>query len=248
VIIYDDLSKQAVAYRQVSLLLRRPPGREAFPGDIFYNHSRLLERASKLNEEFGAGSLTALPLIETQAGDVSAYIPTNVISITDGQVYLEPGLFFSGVRPAINVGLSVSRVGGAAQTKAMRKVAGSLRLDMAQFRELEAFAQFGSDLDRATQRQLERGQRLVEVLKQSQYQPMPGEKQIMILYAGTFGYLDEWPVEAVSDYEKQMLEFMESKYVDLLNEIKEKKDISDELEEKIKAALDEFKTVFQPAA
>jgi F-type H+-transporting ATPase subunit alpha len=247
-IIYDDLSKQAVAYRQVSLLLRRPPGREAFPGDIFYNHSRLLERASKLNEEFGAGSLTALPLIETQAGDVSAYIPTNVISITDGQVYLEPGLFFSGVRPAINVGLSVSRVGGAAQTKAMRKVAGSLRLDMAQFRELEAFAQFGSDLDRATQRQLERGQRLVEVLKQSQYQPMPGEKQIMILYAGTFGYLDEWPVEAVSDYEKQMLEFMESKYVDLLNEIKEKKDISDELEEKIKAALDEFKTVFQPAA
>ena len=247
-IIYDDLSKQAVAYRQVSLLLRRPPGREAFPGDIFYNHSRLLERASKLNEELGAGSLTALPLIETQAGDVSAYIPTNVISITDGQVYLEPGLFFSGVRPAINVGLSVSRVGGAAQTKAMRKVAGSLRLDMAQFRELEAFAQFGSDLDRATQRQLERGQRLVEVLKQSQYQPMPAEKQIMILYAGTFGYLDEWPVEAVSGYEKQMLEFIESKYVDLLNEIKEKKDISDELEEKIKAALDEFKTVFQPAA
>ncbi len=247
-IIYDDLSKQAVAYRQVSLLLRRPPGREAFPGDIFYNHSRLLERASKLNEELGAGSLTALPLIETQAGDVSAYIPTNVISITDGQVYLEPGLFFSGVRPAINVGLSVSRVGGAAQTKAMRKVAGSLRLDMAQFRELEAFAQFGSDLDRATQRQLERGQRLVEVLKQSQYQPMPAEKQIMILYAGTFGYLDELPVEAVSGYEKQMLEFIESKYVDLLNEIKEKKDISDELEEKIKAALDEFKTVFQPAA
>jgi F-type H+-transporting ATPase subunit alpha len=207
-----------------------------------------LERASKLNEELGAGSLTALPLIETQAGDVSAYIPTNVISITDGQVYLEPGLFFSGVRPAINVGLSVSRVGGAAQTKAMRKVAGSLRLDMAQFRELEAFAQFGSDLDRATQRQLERGQRLVEVLKQSQYQPMPAEKQTMILYAGTFGYLDEWPVEAVSGYEKQMLEFIESKYVDLLNEIKEKKDISDELEEKIKAALDEFKTVFQPAA
>jgi F-type H+-transporting ATPase subunit alpha len=247
-IIYDDLSKQAVAYRQVSLLLRRPPGREAFPGDIFYNHSRLLERASKLNEELGSGSLTALPLIETQAGDVSAYIPTNVISITDGQVYLEPGLFFSGVRPAINVGLSVSRVGGAAQTKAMKKVAGSLRLDMAQFRELEAFAQFGSDLDQATQRQLGRGQRLVEVLKQPQYQPMPAEKQILILYAGTFGYLDEWPVEAVSDYEKQMLEFMESKHVDLLNEIKEKKDISDELEEKIKAALDEFKAVFQPAA
>ena len=247
-IIYDDLSKQAVAYRQVSLLLRRPPGREAFPGDIFYNHSRLLERASKLNEELGAGSLTALPLIETQAGDVSAYIPTNVISITDGQVYLEPGLFFSGVRPAINVGLSVSRVGGAAQTEAMKKVAGSLSLDMAQFRELEAFTQFGSDLDRVTQRQLERGQRLVEVLKQSQYQPMPAEKQIMILYAGTFGYLDELPVERVSDYEKQMLEFMEGKHIDLLNEIKEKNDISDELEEKIKAALDEFKAVFQPPA
>jgi F-type H+-transporting ATPase subunit alpha len=247
-IIYDDLSKQAVAYRQVSLLLRRPPGREAFPGDIFYNHSRLLERASKLNDEKGGGSLTALPLIETQAGDFSAYIPTNVISITDGQVYLEPGLFFSGVRPAINVGQSVSRVGGAARTRAMNKVAGSLSLDMAQFRELEAFTQFGSDLDRTTQRQLERGQRLVEVLKQPQYQPMPAEKQILILYAGTFGYLDEWPVEAVSDYEKQMLEFMESKHVDLLNEIKEKKDISDELEEKIKAALDEFKAVFQPAA
>ncbi len=247
-IIYDDLSKQAVAYRQVSLLLRRPPGREAFPGDIFYNHSRLLERASKLNDELGGGSLTALPLIETQAGDVSAYIPTNVISITDGQVYLEPGLFFSGVRPAINIGLSVSRVGGAAQTKAMKKVAGSLSLDMAQFRELEAFTQFGSDLDQVTQRQLERGQRLVEVLKQPQYQPMPAEKQIMILYTGTFGYLDEFPVEVVSDYEKQMLEFMESKHIEILNEIKEKNDISDELEEKIKAALDEFKAVFQPTA
>jgi F-type H+-transporting ATPase subunit alpha len=247
-IIYDDLSKQATAYRQVSLLLRRPPGREAFPGDIFYNHSRLLERASKLNDEKGGGSLTALPLIETQEGDVSAYIPTNVISITDGQVYLEPGLFFSGVRPAINVGLSVSRVGGAARTKAMNKVAGSLRLDLAQFRELEAFAQFGSDLDRVTQRQLERGQRLVEALKQPQYQPMPAEKQIMILYAGTSGYLDDWPVEAVSAYEKQMLEFMETKHIEILNEIKEKKDISDELEEKIKAALDEFKAVFQPPA
>jgi len=247
-IIYDDLSKQATAYRQVSLLLRRPPGREAFPGDIFYNHSRLLERASKLNEELGSGSLTALPIIETQAGDVSAYIPTNVISITDGQVYLEPSLFFSGVRPAINVGLSVSRVGGAAQTKAMRKVAGSLRLDMAQFRELEAFAQFGSDLDKATQRQLERGQRLVEILKQPQYQPMGAEKQVMILFAGTFGYLDEFPVETVSEYETQMLEFMESKYSDILNEIKDKKIISDELEEKIKKALDEFKDVFQSAA
>ncbi|MGD2124613.1 MAG: F0F1 ATP synthase subunit alpha [Desulfobacteraceae bacterium] len=245
-IIYDDLSKQAAAYRQVSLLLRRPPGREAFPGDIFYNHSRLLERAAKLNEELGAGSLTALPIIETQAGDVSAYIPTNVISITDGQIYLEPGLFFSGVRPAINVGLSVSRVGGAAQTKAMRKVAGSLRLDMAQFRELEAFAQFGSDLDKATQRQLERGRRLVEVLKQSQYQPMTAEKQVMILFAGTYGYLDEWPVESIGDYEKQMLEFMGNQHPELLNEIKEKTEISDELVENLKKVLDEFKTVFQP--
>jgi F-type H+/Na+-transporting ATPase subunit alpha len=246
-IIYDDLSKQAVAYRQVSLLLRRPPGREAFPGDIFYNHSRLLERAAKLNNELGGGSLTALPIIETQAGDVSAYIPTNVISITDGQVYLEPGLFFSGIRPAINVGLSVSRVGGSAQTKAMRKVAGSLRLDMAQFRELEAFAQFGSDLDKATQRQLNRGRRLVEVLKQPQYQPMSAEKQVMILAAGTYGYLDDWPVEEVSAYEKQMIEFMEAKHGDIMAEIKEKGQISDDLEGKIKKALDEFKTVFHPA-
>jgi len=247
-IIYDDLSKQAAAYRQVSLLLRRPPGREAFPGDIFYNHSRLLERAAKLNDELGAGSLTALPIIETQAGDVSAYIPTNVISITDGQVYLEPSLFFSGVRPAINVGLSVSRVGGAAQTKAMKKVAGSLRLDMAQYRELEAFAQFGSDLDKTTQRQLDRGRRLVEILKQPQYQPMPAEKEVMILWAGANGYLDEWPVEAVLDYERQMLEFMGSKHSDLLDEIKDKADISDELEGKMKAALDEFKSIYQPAA
>jgi len=245
-IIYDDLSKQAAAYRQVSLLLRRPPGREAFPGDIFYNHSRLLERAAKLNEEKGGGSLTALPIIETQAGDVSAYIPTNVISITDGQVYLEPGLFFSGVRPAINVGLSVSRVGGAAQTKAMKKVAGTLRLDMAQYRELEAFAQFGSDLDKATQRQLNRGQRLVEILKQPQYQPMAAEKEVAILFAGANGYLDEWPVEAVAEYERQMLEFLESRYPEILNEIKEKNDISDELDAKMKKALDEFKTVFQP--
>lgn len=245
-IIYDDLSKQAAAYRQVSLLLRRPPGREAFPGDIFYNHSRLLERAAKLNDELGAGSLTALPIIETQAGDVSAYIPTNVISITDGQVYLEPGLFFSGIRPAINVGLSVSRVGGAAQTKAMKKVAGSLRLDMAQYRELEAFAQFGSDLDKATQRQLERGRRLVEVLKQPQYQPMPAEKQVMILFAGANGYLDEWPVEAVSEYERQMLEFMKSRHRDLLDELKNKGDISDELDKKLREALDEFKGIFQP--
>jgi F-type H+/Na+-transporting ATPase subunit alpha len=247
-IIYDDLSKQAVAYRQVSLLLRRPPGREAFPGDIFYNHSRLLERAAKLNDKLGGGSLTALPIIETQAGDVSAYIPTNVISITDGQVYLEPALFFSGVRPAINVGLSVSRVGGAAQTKAMKKVAGSLRLDMAQFRELEAFAQFGSDLDKSTQRQINRGRRLVEILKQAQYKPMPAEREVMILFAGANGYLDEWPVEAVSLYEKQMLDFMESRHRPLLDEIKEKNDLSPELDQKLRKALDEFKTVFQPSS
>jgi F-type H+-transporting ATPase subunit alpha len=247
-IIYDDLSKQAAAYRQVSLLLRRPPGREAFPGDIFYNHSRLLERASKLNDELGGGSLTALPIIETQAGDVSAYIPTNVISITDGQVYLEPSLFFSGVRPAINVGLSVSRVGGDAQTKAMKKVAVTLRTEMAQFRELEAFAQFGSDLDKATQRQLDRGRRLVEVLKQPQYQPMPAEKEVMILFAATKGYLDEWPEKTISEYESRMLENMESKHPDLLKMIKESGTINDELEEKLKNALDEFKADFQPSA
>jgi len=246
-IVYDDLSKQAQAYRQVSLLLRRPPGREAYPGDIFYNHSRLLERAAKLNDEKGAGSLTALPIVETLAGDVSAYIPTNVISITDGQVYLEPGLFFAGIRPAINVGLSVSRVGGAAQTKAMKKVAGTLRLEMAQYRELEAFAQFGSDLDEATQKQLARGQRLVEVLKQPQYQPMPAEKQVAILFAATNGYLDEWPVEAISEYEKQMLEFLETKYSEILNEIKETGDISDEVDQKLRKALDEFRNVFHPS-
>ena len=247
-ILYDDLSKQATAYRQVSLLLRRPPGREAFPGDIFYNHSRLLERAAKLNDKLGGGSLTALPIIETQAGDVSAYIPTNVISITDGQVYLEPNLFFSGVRPAINVGLSVSRVGGAAQTKAMKKVAGTLRLDMAQFRELEAFAQFGSDLDKATLKQLNRGRRLVEVLKQPQYQPMTAENEVAILFAAANGYLDKWPEASVSDYEKQMLEFMGSKYSDILKDIKEKGDISAETDGKLKKALDEFGEMFQPAA
>jgi F-type H+-transporting ATPase subunit alpha len=247
-IIYDDLSKQAVAYRQVSLLLRRPPGREAFPGDIFYNHSRLLERAAKLNNELGGGSLTALPIIETQAGDVSAYIPTNVISITDGQVYLEPALFFSGVRPAINVGLSVSRVGGAAQTKAMKKVAGTLRTEMAQFRELEAFAQFGSDLDKATQRQLNRGRRLVQVLKQPQYQPMPAEKEVMILFAAAKGYLDEWPESAVSEYEKQMLEFMQNKKPELLNAIKKAGEINNDLEQNLLKALDEFKSAFQVSA
>jgi len=247
-IIYDDLSKQATAYRQVSLLLRRPPGREAFPGDIFYNHSRLLERAAKVNDKLGAGSLTALPIIETQAGDVSAYIPTNVISITDGQVYLEPNLFFSGVRPAINVGLSVSRVGGAAQTKAMRKVAGSLKLDMAQFRELEAFAAFGSDLDKATLRQLDRGRRLVEILKQPQFQPMSAEKEVAILFAGSNGFLDKWPEDSVAEYEKQMLEFMTSKYADVLADIKEKGDISDETDGKLKNALAEFEGIFQPEA
>jgi F-type H+-transporting ATPase subunit alpha len=247
-IIYDDLSKQAAAYRQVSLLLRRPPGREAYPGDIFYNHSRLLERSAKVNDELGAGSLTSLPIIETQAGDVSAYIPTNVISITDGQVYLEPSLFFSGVRPAINVGLSVSRVGGAAQTKAMKKVAGTLRLDMAQFRELEAFAAFGSDLDKATQQQLNRGMRLVEVLKQPQFEPMAAEREVTILFAAANGYLDQWPEEAVAEYEKQMLEFLDSKHPDTLKSIKDEEDISEEVSKKLMAALDEFKGIFQPTA
>jgi F-type H+-transporting ATPase subunit alpha len=244
-IIYDDLSKQAAAYRQVSLLLRRPPAREAYPGDIFYNHSRLLERSSKLNDELGGGSLTALPIIETQAGDVSAYIPTNVISITDGQIYLEPSLFFSGVRPAINVGLSVSRVGGAAQTKAMKQVAGRLRLDLAQYRELEAFAKFGSDLDKSTQAQLNRGVRLVELLKQPQYQPMPAEKEVMALYSGTRGYLDNIPLESVLQYESQMLAFMERKHSEILSELKEKNIISDELDARIKKALEEFAEVFQ---
>ncbi len=247
-IIYDDLTKQAQAYRQISLLLRRPPGREAYPGDIFYNHSRLLERAAKLNDEKGGGSLTALPIIETQQGDVSAYIPTNVISITDGQVYLEPGLFFSGVRPAINVGLSVSRVGGAAQVKAMKQVAGSLRLDLAQYRELAAFAQFGSELDKATQQQLNRGIRLVEILKQPQYQPLPMEKQIAIIYAGTRGFLDKYPVEVLGQYEQQYYRFMESKYPEIMKEIKERKEISPDLDNRMKAALTEFDSVFQPAA
>jgi F-type H+-transporting ATPase subunit alpha len=244
-IVYDDLSKQAQAYRQVSLLLRRPPGREAYPGDIFYNHSRLLERAAKLNDELGGGSLTALPIIETQQGDVSAYIPTNVISITDGQIYLEPGLFFSGVRPAVNVGLSVSRVGGSAQVKAMRQVAGSLRLDLAQYRELEAFAQFGSELDKATQAQLNRGMRLVEILKQPQYQPMPAEKQILIIYAGTRGFLDKYPVEAVQRYEKELFEFVETKYRDIFETLRAKWVIDDELDKRIQTALKDFDTVFQ---
>jgi F-type H+-transporting ATPase subunit alpha len=244
-IIYDDLSKQAAAYRQVSLLLRRPPGREAFPGDIFYNHSRLLERAAKLNDELGAGSLTALPVIETQAGDVSAYIPTNVISITDGQIYLEPGLFFAGVRPAINVGLSVSRVGGAAQVKAMKQVAGTLRLDLAQYRELEAFAAFGSDLDKSTQRQLTRGARLVEILKQPQYQPLPMEKQVTILFAGTRGFLDEFPIDVLAKFEAGLYPFVEDRYPQIFSELKEKQAIDDDLEktmsEALKAYCEEFK-------
>ncbi|MFA4917096.1 MAG: F0F1 ATP synthase subunit alpha [Syntrophales bacterium] len=243
-IVYDDLSKQAVAYRQISLLLRRPPGREAFPGDIFYNHSRLLERAARVSKELGGGSLTALPIIETQAGDVSAYIPTNVISITDGQVYLEPSLFFSGIRPAINVGLSVSRVGGAAQVKAMKQVAGTLKLDLAQYRELAAFAQFGSDLDKATQFQLSRGIRLVEVLKQPQFQPMSLSKQVIILFAGTRGFLDKYEVEKLKDYEPQLISFVGTRHPEIMQEIEEKKVISPELEEKIKGVLTEFDSVF----
>jgi F-type H+-transporting ATPase subunit alpha len=244
-IIYDDLSKQATAYRQVSLLLRRPPAREAYPGDIFYNHSRLLERSAKLSDDLGAGSMTALPIIETQAGDVSAFIPTNVISITDGQIYLEPSLFFAGVRPAINVGLSVSRVGGAAQTKAMKQVAGRLRLDLAQYRELEAFAKFGSDLDKSTQQQLNRGVRLVELLKQPQYAPMPAEKMVMSLYSGTRGYLDDTAIDSVPAFEQQMLAFIERKHPDILAELKEKNFISDELDQKMAAALKEFAEIFQ---
>ena len=244
-ICYDDLSKQAVAYRQISLLLRRPPGREAYPGDIFYNHSRLLERAAKLSDDLGAGSLTALPVIETQAGDVSAYIPTNVISITDGQIYLEPGLFFSGQRPAINVGLSVSRVGGAAQVKAMKQVAGTLRLDLAQYRELEAFAQFGSDLDKATQQQLSRGVRMLQILKQPQYQPLPMHRQVTILFAGTRGFLDKYPVDMLDKYEKRLYEFMESRHSDIWRELEEKKAFDEDLEARMKAALDEFDGLFK---
>jgi len=244
-VIYDDLSKQAAAYRQVSLLLRRPPGREAYPGDIFYNHSRLLERAAKLNDELGTGSLTALPIIETQAGDVSAYIPTNVISITDGQIYLEPGLFFAGVRPAINVGLSVSRVGGAAQVKAMKQVAGTLRLDLAQYRELEAFAAFGSDLDAATQRQLTRGARLVEILKQPQYQPLSMEKQVTILYAGTKGYLDKYPVSVLAKYEAGLYPFIEDRYPQIFTELAEMQEISEALDQQMAEALGAYDEEFK---
>lgn len=244
-IIYDDLSKQAVAYRQMSLLLRRPPGREAYPGDVFYLHSRLLERAAKVNDKLGAGSLTAIPIIETQAGDVSAYIPTNVISITDGQVYLEPNLFNSGIRPAINVGLSVSRVGGAAQVKAMKQVAGTMRLDLAQYRELAAFAQFGSDLDKATKARLERGARLVELLKQPQYKPMPTEEQVVSMYTATRGFMDDVPVASVQSFEAEMLDFMRNSKSDILADIRTRKALDDDLEGRLKAAIAEFKTSYK---
>ena len=241
-VVYDDLSKHAWSYRQLSLLLRRPPGREAYPGDVFYLHSRLLERAAKLDDEHGGGSLTALPIIETQAGDVSAYIPTNVISITDGQIYLEADLFNAGKRPALNVGLSVSRVGSSAQTKAMRRVAGRLRLELAQYRELAAFAQFGtSELDPATRTQLERGRRVAEVLKQLQFSPMPVEKQVMILYAAINGYLDDVPIERVSDFEVSFHQFMGANHPDIGRIIAEKKEITPETEEALKAAILKFK-------
>jgi len=243
-IVYDDLSKHAVSYREISLLLRRPPGREAYPGDVFYLHSRLLERACKLNKDYGGGSITALPIIETQAGDLSAYIPTNVISITDGQIYLESDLFYSGVRPAINVGLSVSRVGGAAQVKAMKQVAGTLRLNLAQYREMAAFAQFGSDLDKATQMQLARGERLVEILKQPQYRPLPFEKQVLIIFAANNGYVDDYPVSALARFEAELNSFFDLRKSEVLNEIREKKAIDDALRGKIVAALDEFKKEF----
>ncbi|MGH6628601.1 MAG: F0F1 ATP synthase subunit alpha, partial [Burkholderiales bacterium] len=244
VIVYDDLSKQAVAYRQMSLLLRRPPGREAYPGDVFYLHSRLLERAAKLSNKGGGGSLTALPIIETQAGDVSAYIPTNVISITDGQIYLETDLFNSGIRPAVNVGLSVSRVGGNAQIKAMRQVAGTLRLDLAQFRELAAFAQFGSDLDKATQAQLNRGRRLTEILKQDQYSPLAVERQVLTLFAGTSGALDDLPVEQCREFERGLFKHVETMSPGLLRTIAEKKALDDAIKADLTKLLGEFKQRF----
>ena len=244
-IIYDDLSKQAVAYRQLSLLLRRPPGREAYPGDVFYLHSRLLERAAKLNEEHGGGSLTALPIIETQAGDVSAYIPTNVISITDGQIFLESNLFYSGVRPAINVGISVSRVGGDAQIKAMKSIAGTLRIELAQYRELEAFAQFGSELDKATQAQLNRGARLVEILKQAQYSPLPVENQVVIIMAATTGHLDGVPLRALDRYEQELYTYFETQQKALFDELRSKRELSDELRAKFDEALKDFTDQFR---
>jgi F-type H+/Na+-transporting ATPase subunit alpha len=245
--IYDDLSKHATAYRQMSLLLRRPPGREAYPGDVFYLHSRLLERAAKLNEQLGGGSLTALPIIETQLGDVAAYIPTNVISITDGQIYLESDLFYSGVRPAVNVGLSVSRVGGSAQIKAIRQVAGKLRLDLAQYRELAAFAQFGSDLDKATLQQLARGQRMVELLKQGQYAPLTVEKQVAIIFGGSQGLLDDLPVDQVRPFEEFLYPFLERKHAQLLPEVANKKELTDELREALTKAITAAKAEFTAA-
>jgi F-type H+-transporting ATPase subunit alpha len=240
--VYDDLSKQAAAYRQLSLLLRRPPGREAYPGDVFYLHSRLLERAVKLSDANGGGSLTALPIIETQEGEVSAYIPTNVISITDGQIYLEPDLFFAGVRPAINVGISVSRVGGNAQTKAMKKIAGSLKLDLAAYRELEAFAQLGTELDKATQAQLDRGARLVELLKQPQYKPMDGEQEVFVIYAGTKGYLDDVPVNRVQEFQTAYLQYVDSSMPDLRRDLQAKKELTQDIEDRIKQSLNDFKS------
>lgn len=246
-VIYDDLSKQAAAYRELSLLLRRPPGREAFPGDVFYLHSRLLERAAKLSDKLGGGSLTALPFIETQAGDVSAYIPTNVISITDGQIFLESDLFYSGMRPAVSVGLSVSRVGGSAQIKAMKKVAGTLRLDLAQYRELAAFAQFGSDLDKATQARLTRGERTMEILKQDENQPMPVEKQVVSIYTAIKGFLDDVSIEDVKRFEKELLAYMGEKHGEIYQTIRETKDLSKETEEKLNKAIDGFKAIFVPS-
>ncbi|MEO8400073.1 MAG: F0F1 ATP synthase subunit alpha, partial [Ignavibacteriaceae bacterium] len=247
-VVFDDLSKQAAAYRELSLLLRRPPGREAYPGDVFYLHSRLLERASKLSKDLGGGSLTALPIIETQQGDVSAYIPTNVISITDGQIYLESNLFNAGVRPAINVGISVSRVGGNAQIKAMKKLAGTLKLDLAQYRELEAFAKFGSDLDKATQRTLAKGARIVELLKQGQYSPVPVERQVVSLYLGTSGYLDDIPVDDVKRFEKEALEYFEVKHGEIFDLIKKEKQLTDAIVEKIKKAGSEFLNIFKKSS
>jgi F-type H+-transporting ATPase subunit alpha len=245
--IYDDLSKQAASYRQLSLLLRRPPGREAYPGDVFYLHSRLLERAAKLSDDLGGGSLTALPIIETQAGDVSAYIPTNVISITDGQIYLEPDLFYAGVRPGVNVGISVSRVGGNAQIKAMKKVAGSLRLDLAQYRELEAFAQFGSELDKSTMQQLERGRRMVEILKQKQYEPMPVAEQVAILWAGANGHLDDVPIDRVREFERDYLEYIRNAHPQVLEKIRSEKELSDEVVKMLEEAVEGFRKGFAPA-
>jgi F-type H+-transporting ATPase subunit alpha len=244
-IVFDDLSKHAVAYRQVSLVLKRPSGREAYPGDVFYLHSRLLERSARMAEDFGGGSLTALPIIETQAGDVSAYIPTNVISITDGQIYLETDLFYQGVRPAISVGLSVSRVGSAAQIKAIKQVAGKVKLDLAQFRELAAFAQFGSDLDAATRARLDRGQRIVEFFKQKQYTPIPVEEQVAVMWAMQNGYVDPVPVERVKEYQLKLQDWLETRKEGLLRTIREKKELDKDIESQLKAALDEFKATWR---